>query len=190
MRRLAIAAATTFWFAAATQAGPAASQAGKAPSEYSVKTAYLFNFIKYLKWPGTFSTASDPNVNVCFLGKDPFGAELALLERASTASLKLNVKRGVAESDIKTCHLLFIANSEEGRLDSILADIKDIPVATVSEIKNFTTRGGMIGFVTTENTLGVFSKDQVQFEVNLKTASAVNLKVDSDLLEFAKKVIK
>ena len=41
--------------------------------EYKVKAVVLFNFAKYVKWPEkTFSNATDP-IQVCILGKSPFG---------------------------------------------------------------------------------------------------------------------
>ena len=47
-----------------------------ASSEYQVKTAYLYNFAKFIQWPaGAFADSSSPIV-IGILGEDPFGNSL------------------------------------------------------------------------------------------------------------------
>src|SRR5262252_5871553 len=47
------------------------------PTEYQVKAAFLYNFVKFVEWPGAPQTGP---ITVCVLGKDPFEGEL---ERAT-----------------------------------------------------------------------------------------------------------
>lgn len=167
----------------------AARTEAKPPSEYFVKAVYLFNFIKFIEWPGQYALSQRGEANVCIAGKDPFGAELQYIEKASTDKLKLKILRGVSDDQMKECHMLFISTSEEGRLGDILAQLRALPVVTVSEIPGFADRGGMIGFVNVEKNIGLFSKEQIRLEINKKAASGVNLRVDANLLEIAKRVI-
>lgn len=167
----------------------AASTSAKPPSEYFVKAVYLYNFIKFVQWPGEYAPANNASINVCVVGKDPFGEDLSAVEKASTDKLKLVIKRGVSDSEMKSCHLLFISTSEEARLDSIIGQIQGRPVLTVSEIKNFASRGGVIGFVNIEKNIGLFTKDKLKLEINTKSASNAHLKIDANLLEIALNVI-
>ena len=79
------------------------------------------------------------------------------------------------------CNILFISLSEEARLKSILAAAQSLSMLTVSEIPHFAERGGDIGFVTVE--------DKIRFEVNLGAAQRSHLKLSSELLKVASKVI-
>src|SRR5436305_844080 len=58
-------------FAQTWLSGPC--QAQQPSTEYAVKAAFVLNFAKFTEWPATaFSTAQSP-MEVCVLGKDPFG---------------------------------------------------------------------------------------------------------------------
>ena len=167
----------------------AAAADPKPPSEYFVKALYLYNFTKFVQWPGDYAVGKNPEINICVTGKDPFGNELTNIEKASTATLKLNVLRGVSESQFTSCHVLFIGASEESRIDAILAKTAGQPILTVSEVKNFAERGGNIGFVNVEQAVGLFSKEKLKLEVNRKAATGSHLKIDANLLQIAAKVI-
>src|SRR5438552_14382023 len=52
-----------------------AESVAPAPSEYQVKAAFLYNFVKFVDWPETAIDPREPIV-LCVLGKDPFSGEL------------------------------------------------------------------------------------------------------------------
>lgn len=164
-----------------------AAAAEKPVSEYAVKVAYLYNFTKFVEWPSGFNQS---DINICIAGKDPFGAELNNLEKASTPSLRVHVIRNAPDAQFRTCNILFISKSEEHRVSKILSEVADAPVLTVSEIKNFADLGGHIGFVTVEENVGLFSKEKLRLIINLKTAAASQLKINANLLEIAQDVIR
>ena len=56
----------------------------------------------------------------------------------------LNLRHYRAVEEIKTCHILYVSQSEGTRLDNILAVLKGKPVLTVSDIENAAIRGIMI----------------------------------------------
>src|SRR6266403_5629079 len=43
------------------------------PNEYQVKATYLYNFGRFVKWPGTVPVSKGDSFPVCVLGRDPFG---------------------------------------------------------------------------------------------------------------------
>src|SRR4051794_9685229 len=98
------------------------------PSEYMVKAAYLYNFVKFVEWPGSQGVR---HINLCVVGEDPFGSTLSDLEKASTDTLKISVRRNIGDNELKRCQMLFISASEEPRLDEILAQIQNLPILTV-----------------------------------------------------------
>lgn len=147
------------------------------PTEYQVKAAYLYNFGKFVEWPAKVTAASD-FFSICVLGEDPFGSTFdATIAGESINGKKVVVKRIAKSQDAVSCRILFISSSEESRLKEILAALDDTSVLTVSDISQFTRRGGMIRFVMEAN--------RVRFEVNLTTAEHAGLTLSSQLLKVA-----
>ena len=146
------------------------------PTEYEVKAAYLYNLGKFVEWPKT-ATASD-SFSICLLGHDPFGPILDTLIAKETINGKsIVVKRLLKPQDAVSCHILFISSSEEGRLKEILSTLDKASVLTVSDMPQFTRRGGMIQFVLDAN--------RVRFEINLTSAERAGLTLSSQLLKVA-----
>jgi YfiR/HmsC-like len=147
------------------------------PTEYEVKAAYLYNFGKFVEWPAKVTAASD-FFSICVLGEDPFGSTFdATIAGESINGKKVVVKRITKPQDAVSCRILFISSSEEGRLQEILAALDKLSVLTVSDLSQFTRRGGMIRFVMEAN--------RVRFEVNLTTAEHAGLTLSSQLLKVA-----
>ena len=149
-------------------------------SEYEVKAAYLYNFGRFVGWPGTVSAAGE-FFTICVLGEDPFGATLdRTIAGESINGKKVATKRIAKPQDALGCRILFISSREESRLKDILATLAKTSALTVSDIPQFTRRGGMIQFVVEAN--------KVRFEVNLATAEHAGLTLSSQLLKVARNV--
>jgi hypothetical protein len=147
------------------------------PTEYQVKAAYLYNFGKFVEWPAKV-TASDSSFNICVLGQDPFGSTFSRsIAGESIKGKNVLLKRIPRAQEASGCHILFISSSEEARLKEILAALDKTSVLTVSDMPEFTRRGGMIQFVTEAN--------RVRFEVNLTSAERTGLTLSSQLLKVA-----
>jgi len=147
------------------------------PTEYEVKAAYLYNFGRFVEWPARVTTASDV-FGICVLGEDPFGTSFdATIAGESINGKRVVIKRITKPQDAGSCRILFISSSEESRLKEILATLDNASVLTVSDISQFTRRGGMIRFVTEAN--------RVRFEVNLTNAEHAALTLSSQLLKVA-----
>lgn len=142
-----------------------------------IKAAFLQNFAKYAEWPpGSFASGSAP-LKLCIVGRDPFGETL---RPAPIAGHPVSVERGVAEDALKTCHIAYIADSEDRRLPRILALLRRQPVLTVSDIDGFVEAGGVIGLVMAD--------DRIRFDINLGAANASQLRLSSLLLKLARSV--
>lgn len=145
------------------------------PTEYEVKAAYIFDFGKFVAWPA--GTAAG-DFTICVLGDDPFGAAFdATIAGESMNGKKVVVNRIAKPQEAATCRILFISRSEERRLKEILATLDKTSVLTVSDISQFTRRGGMIEFVAEAN--------RVRFEVNVTSAERAGLILSSQLLKVA-----
>ena len=148
------------------------------PREYEVKATYLYNFARFVEWPVRAAAAKGDSFAICVLGQDPFGPALdATLAGETIDGKRVLLKRISRPQDAVICRILFISLSEDGQLKDVLAALDKTGVLTVSDIPNFSQRGGMIQFVLDGN--------RIRFAVNLTTAQDAGLTVSSELLKVA-----
>lgn len=149
------------------------------PSEYQVKAAFLYTFIKFVEWPNV--GAARP-LCVAVLGEDPFGADLDSIRGKSAKGRTIVIRRYRRVEDVKECDVLFISSAEKGHLVRILRQIQNLPVLTVADQEGFCQAGGMINLVTVKNKVG--------FEINVAAAQRAQLHISSQLLKLAKIVLE
>lgn len=150
------------------------------PTEYEVKAAFLYNFAKFVKWPA--EQALGPTFVVAVLGVDPFGEVLDKTFAGKTlAERKAEIRRIDSANAATDAQLLFVAASEKTRLAQILKALEGASVLTVSEMDGFSERGGMIGLKVQD--------DVVRFDVNLAQVERARLKMSSQIIRLAQRVI-
>lgn len=151
-----------------------------AESEYDVKAAYLFKFTKFVDWPSSAFAAPDAPFVIGIVGRDPFGGLDRILEGQRTGDRPLEV-RSLSAGDaagLRSCQMIFVAASEERRLQDILGALQGRPVLVVGESDGFAGAGGTLGFAVRQSRMGV--------EVNSAAARQARLKISSQLLNIAK----
>lgn len=147
--------------------------------EYQIKSAFLFNFTKYVKWPASaFKDARAPLV-VAVIGKDPFGPMLDKDCGGKTANgRKIVVKRFPSVDRLEACHLLFVPASEADNGALIARRYAGSSVLIVGESKGFAEHHGLINFY--------IEKKKVNFEVNVASVKREKLAISSQLLKLAR----
>jgi hypothetical protein len=166
------------WVAILVFAFCAGCPAQSKPNEYQVKAAYLYNFGKFVNWPSGFTPVDKDAFIICILGQDPFGTALeSTVAGEKIGGKPVQVRRISKKQDVSSCRVLFISSSERDRLDEVLTGFALVNVLTVSDMPNFTSRGGIIQFVVVDN--------KIRFEVNLSAAERSNLNLSSELLKVA-----
>ena len=153
-------------------------QADSVIYEYQVKATFLFYFGKFIKYPTVAFKDAQSEMNICVLGDDPFQGSLDTLVKGETTQdrpIKIRYLQKVDEA--LGCHTLFISTSEQAKLSYILAQVKQRPVLTVSDIRDFVTRGGMIEFYRMEN--------KIRFFIEPTTAIEAGLKISARLLQLS-----
>jgi hypothetical protein len=167
--------------------------------EYQVKAAFLYNFINFVDWPKEKTADSNEPITIVIVGKDPFGRAFEPITNKKIKNRKVIVKRfsGFAELKksrenrnpeaqrqiiaLRKCHLVFICSSEAKKHKEITNLVKDHSVLTVADVKGFLESGGVINFVIEDK--------KVRFEINIAAAKQAKLKIRSQLLRLAKRVI-
>jgi hypothetical protein len=161
--------------------GNRAVYADQSHTEDQVKAAYLFNFLKFVEWPG--GAPEDPHGKwmIGVVGDSPVGGELKrLVEQKTVGGRELVVQRFRATDDFRGCNVLFVSASEEKHWPFILNVLQGSSVLTVADMDNFISRGGMIQFVT--------EGDRVRVDIDVGATSRARLKVSSKLLALAEAV--
>jgi len=148
------------------------------PTDYEVKAAYLYNFGRFVEWPGKVAASQGGSFTVCVLGQDPFGPSLdATLAGETIGGKTIVAKRISGPEESGNCQILFLSLTEDSHLNKIIADLDKKAVLTVSDMPQFAQRGGMIQFVLEEK--------RVRFEVNLTATQHAGLTLSSELLKVA-----
>ena len=160
---------------------PLSARAQSNQLEYRVKSAFLYNFARFVEWPVRSGADRDEPIVLGVLGKDPFGPILDRTVHGKTIKQRpLTVRRFRSLEELEHCHMLFISRSEGRRLAEIFRALEYHGTLTVSDMEGFLRKGGMIHFVVEEGS--------VRFDINLESTERAELAVSSQLLKVARTV--
>ena len=149
------------------------------PLEAKVKTAYIFNILQFVHWPEDAVREDPASIRIAVLGVDPVGDLLEELSKSPMDGWELKIERCSDESELSLpAQIVYISRPLEPRLPEILQTFQGKSVLTVSDIGQFSKRGGVIGFFQ--------ERGKVKIEINLRTAREAGLKIDARLLEIGR----
>lgn len=149
-------------------------------TEIKVKAAFVYNFLKFVHWPGEETNVP---VQLCVTGESRVAAALKGLEGKRVQGRPLEVVSGDFPNRAGRCQAVFIgADRSEHQTTDILGKLGSTPVLTVSDRAGFIRLGGMIELFKARN--------KIRFKVNLGAARAGRLRISSELLKLAREVVK
>jgi hypothetical protein len=155
-----------------------AAHAVAAEGEYLVKAAMLYNFAKFVEWPGD-AFGSDNRITFCITGKSPLNGTIQQMEGKQAKGRTVMIRQNVRPEEVAGCQLLFIPQSEQVRMTSYLQNASQRSILTVSDLERFTSSGGMIGFYEEDS--------KIRFDINQETAQKRRLHISSQLLNLARR---
>jgi hypothetical protein len=159
----------------------AAAQAQGAPSEATVKAAFLYKFAGYVEWPASAFPQPDAPLVIGVVGADEVAAELEKLLPGRQVNNRRVVARRVREGEpLRGIHLLFVGRGERD-LRAALRAAQQQGVLAVSEAERGLELGSAINFVVVD--------DRVGFEVSLDSAERSGIRISSRMLAVARRVI-
>ncbi len=161
---------------------PLSALATESYEEYQLKAAITYNIARFVIWPdGTFADAEAPLV-VCVLGDGKTVDGFSSLEGKLLGRRPIQVKYLQSQKDCRDGHVLYVARSQSHDMNSLLAKLNNAPILTLSDMENFSARGGMITLVNVDN--------NIRFAINLEAATAADLQLSSKLYSLATEVIR
>jgi hypothetical protein len=152
-------------------------------SAQKIEAVYLLNFGRFVSWPASdFHDAQSPLI-IGVLGRDPFGAFLDDVVKGETINQHpVLVRRFSSVREVDHCHILFVSESEGSRLETVLAELADRHILTVSDIPDFAYRGGIVQFLS--------ERERIRFRINLQRAKKSSLELSAKLLRPAEVVFQ
>ncbi len=150
--------------------------------EAELEAAYLYNYFKFVVWPsGALPSPGAPLV-LCIYGRAHASEAIEALDGKPAQGHPIRVDRLSRGDSLGSCHVVYVNSSESPYLSPLLRAVAGRPALTVSAIPGFAAAGGMIGFVKEDNRL--------RFEINTASAAAVGLRISSQLLKLATRVVQ
>jgi hypothetical protein len=146
------------------------------PRESQLQAVFLYRFTLFVDWPDSVFKHAESPLNFCIFGQHQFGNVLNLTVKdelyKTTRPMQILY---LSQLELLTqCHLLFISASEAAQIKTILQQVSQLPILTVSNQTDFITMGGMIEFYSRNN--------RVRFMINPETVRKQNLRVNANLL--------
>lgn len=143
-----------------------------------LKLAYLYKILAFISLP----QSAESRIDVVVVGGADFGADLYTLDGKKVGGKSLVIRSYKTPEDLAGCEVVFIAGGSRLTVANILQILDGRSCLTVGDRPNFVDQGGMVGFVIREGKL--------LFEVNQKAVVKQGLRVNSNLLEVASRVIR
>ena len=148
-------------------------------AEDKAKVGFIFNFTKYTDWPDNVMSSNE--LLVCSLSPQPLSGRLGALQGQQVQGRTLQLRPSARAAEWQACHVLFIAAEDSQRLDSVLKTIARHPVLSISDAPNFAKAGGIIGLNLRDG--------RIRFVINQGAARQAGIKLSSQLLKLAEKVL-
>ncbi len=146
--------------------------------EYKIKAGYLYNFSKFIEWPIGESPKNGQSLNICLLGNDHFGNVLDPIRTKKSKGRPIQLFRyEQMAAEVRQCKILFIADSEIDRVETIIGDLSGTSLLTVGDTEKFAAIGGMVGFVV--------KNGRVRLQINRLAVENAGLNISAKLLEVA-----
>lgn len=148
---------------------------------YQIKASYIYNFLQFVHFPKE-ALRGVGLLNVCILGEDRFGPALDEIDGATIPQghLKiLRLGRFSTAAALDSCNVLYLIDSEQQGVDSIMAKINESQVLTIGEFSPFIRHGGLIELFE--------QNDIIRFRVNQQLLGTTDFKIDAQLIQLGAK---
>ena len=172
--------AAALYLCAGTRTHAQTAAASPVAAQNNVKAVFLFNFAKYVTWPGLdLDERSPTDVRVCVTADTPFFTLLKTAIQGETLDGKPLVPVALDGLDeAKNCQILYVGNTQSADAKAWFSAVRGRQVLTVGD--GALTDDTVIAFVRDEN--------RIRFDINRAAASQRGLNISSKLLRLARQV--
>jgi len=154
-----------------------------AQSQYApeaVKAAFLYRFAGYVQWPA--DVMAQPQFTIATLCGDEIADQLEpMVAGHSINGLPARVRRLRRLSEVGEAQILYVGPSCSGELSVSLSALAARPILIVTDAEDGLQEGATINFIS--------ASQHIRFEVSLLSAQRSGLKISSELLSVAARVL-
>lgn len=142
---------------------------------YKLYAGFIYHFAKFTQFP---SDKQSGDFVIGVLGsKDMAAATKALASSKTIGNRKIVVHQFNNTSEIKNCHILFVANNKKGDISKVTSLANNKKFLVITETPDATSQGSTINFVE--------ANGKVKFELSRSAAVSQGLKISSELQKLA-----
>lgn len=147
----------------------------------AVKSAFLYNFTKFVDWPESAFPSGAAPFRVCVFADPSLRADIeGMLAGEAVGGRPVRVVTP-PPAEARGCHVAYFAAGEPDKAaGQVLAAVRSQPILLVGEGPSFLAQGGHIAFVIEGN--------RVRFDVNREAVDRAGLTISSKLLRVARRV--
>jgi hypothetical protein len=157
--------------------GAVSAEPPTTPLDIQVKAAFLAKFAAYVNWPPAAAGAPNDPIQLCVIGRDPFGTYLdQAVAHEHVDTRVLVVRRLSAAASAKDCHIAFVGGSPTQSIAAMLGALRAKPVLTVTDGALGTDRG-MVHFA--------LQNGRVRFHIDDARAAQADLSISARLMSLA-----
>ena len=161
---------STVWFSLFTAHS---ANAEPTSSEYAVKVAFIFNFLKFIQWPvGAFRDASEP-VSVCVKEKSDLDGPIETLQGKTVQDRSVQVRRITGGDPQGRCNVVYFGAQPAGA-----GDLAQKYTVTIGDAPHFANAGGIVNFFR--------EGERLRFEINIEAARQADVQFSADMLRLAR----
>lgn len=152
--------------------------------EYPLKAAFVYNFIKFTRWPDEGLLSDNSPLLLAIAGPNYFGDALLPLEKESVAGrpITLTYCSDFDCPNAVNCQVVFITFQKNEQFSHVLDDVAGRPVLTISDAPGFARQGGCIELVK--------QQDKIRFIINRGAIEKQGLKLSYKVYSMALEVIE
>jgi hypothetical protein len=144
----------------------------------ALKAAFIFQLPKFTEWPDAAMAGGVP-FSFCVLGDSGVADALERMVKGRNYSGRpIVLTRPGPGATVQGCHALYIAQGTP-RADAILAEVRDRPVLTISDMEGFSRLGGV--------TQLYFEGGQLRLFIDPAATRRARLRFSAQLLNLSKK---
>lgn len=155
----------------------AASGAEEEVAEFQVKSAFLYNLPKFVRWPAIALDGPQKNLTVCIFGHEDMHDYPYKQDDGPTPEYVLKVGFRNFDAGLSGCQMAYIGKASRLHSRAILEWCHRNHILTIGDQPGFIELGGVIGFTLID--------EQVRLVISRSAAQSSELQISAKLFELA-----
>jgi hypothetical protein len=147
--------------------------AGTLLTEAQAKAGFLYNCALFVQWP---VAAAKDEIRVGIIGSERVASVADTMQGRQVNGRTLRIRMVGPGDDLRQFHIVFFGSGIRVSSEQ-MAILRDQPVLTVGESRDFTTTGGVVRLYTDD--------ERLRFEINMTRVEGAGLQVSAKMLGLA-----